>query len=94
MLHGAGELRQSGEAVQGPLGPEGLGLGLGAEHVDLFRRYQFCFMVLLEFQDEGAEVSVKQLHPLERLGPQVQIPLLKQKVLFILVKAKKKTGVS
>lgn len=44
---------------------------------------------LLEGQEEGAEVPVKQLHPLDRLGPQVQVPLLKQEVLFVLVTRKK-----
>lgn len=43
-------------------------------------------------EDEEAKMSVKQLHPLDRLGPQVQIPLLEQEVLFILVTSK--TGVS
>lgn len=34
--------------------------------------------------DEGADVSVKQLRPLDRLGPQVQVTLLEQEVLFVL----------
>lgn len=53
--------------------------------VDLVRPCDSWGLGLLKGQDEGADVSVKQLHPLDRLGPQVQIPLLEQEVLFILV---------
>ena len=51
----------------------------------LIQDYCSWVLALLKGRDEGAEVSVKQLHPLDRLGPQVQIPLLKQEVLLILV---------
>lgn len=35
--------------------------------------------------DEVTQVSVQQLHPLQRLGPEVQIAFLKQEVLLSLV---------
>lgn len=83
VLRAAAELRQGWEAVQGLLGSQGLGVGLPQDLVDpvLVGPRRFCFL------DEGAELSVKQLDPLERLGPQVQVPLLEQKVLFILMMA-------
>lgn len=78
MLHGAGELGQSGQGVQGLLGAQSLGSGLGGQRLDP------ASCSLPEDGDEGAEVSVKQLHPLDRLGPQVQVPLLEQELLFVL----------
>lgn len=89
VLHGAGELGQGRQGVQGPPGAQCLCSGLSRQRVDLVRLVWPCTSCsLLGAHDEGAEVSVKQLHPLDRLGPQVQIPLLEQEVLFVLVTCK------
>lgn len=87
VLHGGGELRQHREAAQGLLGDEGFGLGLGLDMMDLVGIHGSCALVLAQLDDEGAEVPVKQLHPLQRLGPKVQLALLEQEVLLVLVTA-------
>lgn len=89
VLRGAGELGQGRQGVQGPPGAQRLGSGPSRQRVDLGRPvWPRASRSLLGAHDEGAEVSVKQLHPLDRLGPQVQIPLLEQEVLFVLVTCK------
>lgn len=86
VLHGAGELGEDRQAVQGLLGPEGLGLGLGPNKVDLVRPHVSCLLVWVHLQ--VAEVLVEQVQPLQWIGPKVQNPPLKQEVLFILVTAR------
>lgn len=81
VLGGAGELWQGWEALQGPLKAEGLGAGPRL-HLDQLLGIR---AVLVQSEDEGAEVSVEQLDPQERLGPQVPIPLREQEVLFVLI---------
>lgn len=71
MLDGAAELRQSWEGVQGLLGAEGLALGQCVDLVKLVQSSRSWFPSVLQGQDEGAKVSVKQLHPLDGLSPQV-----------------------
>lgn len=85
MLHGAGELGQGGQGVQGMLGAQSLGSGMGGQRLDPSVLVQpGAFRSRPEDGDEGAEVSVKQLHPLDGLGPQVQVALLEQELLFVL----------
>lgn len=88
MFHGAADLRQLREGVQRLFGADSFGLRLRrqcVDSIDLVRLGSSRVSGRLVGQDEGAEVSVKQVHPLDRLGPQIQITLLKQEVLFILV---------
>ena len=85
VLHGAGELGQGGQGVQGMLGAQSLGSGPGGQRLDPSVLVQpGASRSRPEDGDEGAEVSVKQLHPLDGLGPQVQVALLEQELLFVL----------
>lgn len=95
MLHGAGELGQSREGVQSTLANQGLSPGLGQQGLEVVQvqvQVQVSCSRSLSFPgvlDEGTEVPVEKPDPLEGLGPQVQITLLKQEVFFSLVE---KTG--
>lgn len=83
VLGGAAELRQGRQALQGLLGAESLGSGPRLHQDQLLG----IRPLLVQLENEGAEVSVEQLHPQQRLGPQVPITLLEQEVLFILMRA-------
>lgn len=95
VLHGAGELGQGWQRGQGLLGAQHLGSGLRGQRTDLLlqlRARAHASWNLAEGLDQGAEVSMEQSDPLDRLGPQVQLPLLKQEVVFILLQTREKTA--
>lgn len=92
VLHGAGELGQCRQRVQGLLGAQHFGSGLRGQRTDLLLQLRaHSSWKLADGLNKGAEVLMKQSDPLDRLSPQVQVPFLKQEVVFVLLQMRQKT---